>query len=218
MLATAFGLANAGQVFANLPHATAEEQLDARHMNTALWQATWGYFLLQMLGVGAAGESPLTDDDIAWAREHFIDYVRAERPAAGAAHRQAALRRSAGDLARRLEATSRPGRRQTRDVALRDLLIRLRDLWRRNFAEVPRLGRSPDSTTERGFDKDLAEVLSMDGLSSDYSIRDLIGRHYLEHLVGVLERRFLSGCLGTPPSRSRRRSRSRPRKRSRPTT
>ena len=28
------------------------EQLDARHMNTALWQATWGYFLLQMLGVG----------------------------------------------------------------------------------------------------------------------------------------------------------------------
>ena len=53
VLTTAFGLANAGQVFANLPHATAKEQLDARHMNTALWQATWGYFLLQMLGVGA---------------------------------------------------------------------------------------------------------------------------------------------------------------------
>ena len=52
VLTTAFGLANAGQVFANLPNATAKEQLDARHMNTALWQATWGYFLLQMLGVG----------------------------------------------------------------------------------------------------------------------------------------------------------------------
>ena len=51
VLTTAFGLANAGQVFANLPNATAKEQLDARHMNTALWQATWGYFLLQMLGV-----------------------------------------------------------------------------------------------------------------------------------------------------------------------
>ena len=51
VLTTAFGLANAGQVFANLPEATAKEQLDARHMNTALWQATWGYFLLQMIGV-----------------------------------------------------------------------------------------------------------------------------------------------------------------------
>ena len=49
-------------------------------MNTSLWQATWGYFLLQMLGVGQAGESPLTDDDIAWARRHFIDYVRANGP------------------------------------------------------------------------------------------------------------------------------------------
>ena len=31
-----------------------------------------------------------------------------------------------------------------RDVALRDFLIRLRDIWRRNFPEVPRLGRSED--------------------------------------------------------------------------
>ena len=49
-------------------------------MNTALWQTTWGYFLLQMLGVGAANENPLTDDDITWARGHFIDYVRATGP------------------------------------------------------------------------------------------------------------------------------------------
>ena len=80
VLTTALGLANAGPVFANLPNATAKEQLDARHMNTALWQATWGYFLLQMLGVGGTSESPLTDDDIAWARSHFIDYVRASGP------------------------------------------------------------------------------------------------------------------------------------------
>ncbi|MGZ9174980.1 MAG: hypothetical protein ACXW52_25600, partial [Candidatus Binatia bacterium] len=31
-------------------------------------------------------------------------------------------------------------------------------------------------------DKDLAEVLSMDGQSSSYSMRNLMGRHYLEHL------------------------------------
>ena len=77
VLTTAFGLAQAGPVFANLPNATATEQLGARHMNTALWQATGGYFLLQMLGVGGTNESPLSDDDIAWVRRHFIDYVRA---------------------------------------------------------------------------------------------------------------------------------------------
>jgi len=77
LLTAAFGLTNAEPVFGNLSNATAREQLDARSMNVALWPATWGYFLLQMLGVGETSESPLTDDDIAWARRHFIDYVRA---------------------------------------------------------------------------------------------------------------------------------------------
>ena len=49
-------------------------------MNTALWQATWGYFLFQMLGADATSERPLKDEDIAWARSHFIDYVRAGGP------------------------------------------------------------------------------------------------------------------------------------------
>ena len=31
-------------------------------------------------GGGEASESPLTDDDIAWARSHFIEYVRAGGP------------------------------------------------------------------------------------------------------------------------------------------
>ena len=177
MLTTAFGLANAGQVFANLPNATAKEQLDGRQMNTALWQATWGYFLLQMLGVGATSESPLTDDDIAWARSHFIDYVRASGPLP-------ALRigkQPYGILpVTSLNAWQPPAGQQnqsTREVALRDFLIRLRDLWRRNFPEVPRLGRTEDLDQEKGIDKDLAEVLSMDGLSSSYSMRNLMGRH-----------------------------------------
>jgi hypothetical protein len=182
VLATAFGLANAAQVFGNLANATAKEQLDGRHMNTALWQATWGYFLLQMLGVGAAGESPLSDDDIAWARNHFIDYVRASGPLP-------ALRigrQPYGILpVTSLNAWQPPAGQENqsaRDVALRDFLIRLRDLWRRDFPEVPRLGRSDDLDQEKGIDKDLAEVLSMDGQSSSYSMRNLMGRHYLEHL------------------------------------
>ena len=150
VLTTALGLANAGPVFANLPNATAKEQLDARHMNTALWQATWGYFLLQMLGVGATNESPLTDDDIAWVRSHFIDYVRASGPLP-------ALRvgkQPYGILpVTSLNAWKAPADQQSqsaRDVALRDFLIRLRDLWRRNFPEVPRLGRTRGYRSGKG--------------------------------------------------------------------
>ena len=83
-----------------------------------------------------------------------------------------------------------------RDVALRDFLIRLRDLWRRNYPEVPRLGRSEDFDQEKGIDKDLAEVLSMDGLSSSYSMRNLMGRHYLEHLWVFLSAEFFLDVWG----------------------
>jgi len=57
-----------------------------------------------------------------------------------------------------------------RDVTLRDFLIRLRDVWRRNFRKsAPRPKRRYRSG--KGIDQDLAEVLSMDGQSSSYSMR-----------------------------------------------
>jgi hypothetical protein len=191
VLTTAFGLANAGQVFANLPNAMAKEQLDARQMNTVLWQATWGYFLLQMLGVGGTNESPLSDDDIAWARSHFIDYVRASGPLPAVR----IGKQPYGILpVTSLNAWKLPTGQESqskRDVALRDFLIRLRDIWRRNYPEIPRLGRSDD------VDKDLAEVLSMEGLSSSYAIRNLMGRHYLEHLWVFLSAEFFLGLSMT---------------------
>ena len=56
---------------------TAKEQLDARQMNTALWAATWGYYLSNIFG---REENNLTEDDLSWARAHFINYVRAAGP------------------------------------------------------------------------------------------------------------------------------------------
>jgi hypothetical protein len=182
VLTTALGLVNAGPVFGNLSNATAKEPLDAQQMNTALWQATWGYFLLQMLGVGAANESPLTDDDIAWIRNHFIDYVRANGPLPALRIGRQPYGILPVTSLNAWKSQSRQESQSVRDVALRDFLLRLRDLWRRNIPEVPRLGRSEELDQEKGIDKDLVEVLSMDGLSSSYSIRQLIGRHYLEHL------------------------------------
>ena len=65
---------------------------------------------------------------------------------------------------------------------MRDFLINVRRIWRGNFPDVPRLGRSDDVDQVKGIDKDLEEVLSMDGLSSGYAVRNVMGRHYLEHL------------------------------------
>ena len=200
VLASALGLSGVGPVFTNLPNAAFKEQLDARHMNTALWQATWGYFLLQMLGVGATSESPLTDDDIAWARSHFIDHVRAGGPLPAVR----IGKQPYGILpVTSLDAWKPPAGREgdfRRELALRDLLIRLRDLWRRNTAEIPRLGRSETDAPGLGrmvdVDKDLAEVLSMEGLSSNYSIRNLMGRHYLEHLLVFLSADYLADAWG----------------------
>jgi hypothetical protein len=185
ILTTALGLSQAEPVFSNLPNATATELLDARHMNTALWQATWGYFLLQMLGVGGTNESPFSevsiDDDIAWARRHFIDYVRAGGPLPAVR----VGKQPYGVLpVTSLTAWKPPAGQQsqyTRDMALQTFLLSLRDLWRRHYLNIPRLGRN-----DGGIAKDLAEVLSMDGLSANYSIRHLLGRHYLEHLFVFL--------------------------------
>lgn len=189
LLIHAFGLTKADHVFDNVPHGSAREQFDARQMNTALWQATWGYFLLQMLGADGTGDSPLKDEDIAWARNHFIDFVRAGGPLP-------ALRigkQPYGVLPVTSLSAWKPRVGQEnefkRDILLQDLLNRLRDIWRRNFKDVPRLGRSED-VDGRGLVTDLAEVLSMDALSSSYSIRQLLGRHYLDNLLVFLSADF----------------------------
>src|SRR5262249_61382434 len=61
-------------------NAAAQEQGDWGHMNGARWPATMGYFLLQMMGVRNESATPLGVDDLRWARQHFIDYVRASGP------------------------------------------------------------------------------------------------------------------------------------------
>jgi hypothetical protein len=178
VLTAALGLQRKGEpVFAHVAQADAKEQLDARHMNTALWPSTWGYFLSQMLGVG---ESPLQDADVDWARNHFIRHVRALGPLP-------ALRIGKQPYGL-LPVTSlnvwtpKKGEeaQHAQDASLRVFLMRLRDIWRQSIVEVPRVNRSDDS------DRDVAEVLSMDGLSAGYSMRSVLGRHYTQHLHAFL--------------------------------
>ncbi|HKQ51911.1 MAG TPA: hypothetical protein VJT74_06045, partial [Pyrinomonadaceae bacterium] len=143
VLATALGLRDAdGQVFANLANAAAAEQLNARHMNRALWPATWGYFLRQMMSASSVGATTLTPDDSAWARRHFIDYVRA----AGPLPALRVGRQPYGVLPVTSLNSWKPkaGQEQehARDLALRDFLLTLRELWRGNLSQVPRVGHT----------------------------------------------------------------------------
>jgi len=180
VLATALGLRDENALtLANFANASATEQLDARHMNRALWPSTWGYFLTQMMGVGGTGSTTLMPADWNWAKEHFVAYVRAAGPLP-------ALRvgkQPYGILPVTSLNAWRPkaGQEQqyTHDVALRDFLLKLRELWRRNLNEVPRVGRS---TNPANPDKDFADIFSMDALSCSYGVRHLMGREYLKNL------------------------------------
>jgi len=160
--------------FANIPNATETEQLDARHMNRALWPASWGYFLTQMIG------SPLTPDDIKWARQHFIDYVRAAGPLPTlriGKQPYGVLPVTSLDL---WKPKTGEGAQPGRDVALNDFLKKMREAWRVNVQHVPRIGKTADP------DQDFKNILSMDGLSSTYAIRHLLGENYLVELWPAL--------------------------------
>lgn len=181
VLTTALGLRNGNALtFANIGNSTAREQLDARHMNRALWSATWGYFLTQMMSSSTVSGTTLSVDDSTWVRGHFIDYVRAAGPLP-------ALRVGKQPYGI-LPATSlnfwkpKTGQEQqyARDIALKDFLIKLRELWRRNLSQVPRVGRGENP------DQDFADIFSLDGVSSGYAIRHLVGEEYLRNLWSFL--------------------------------
>ena len=80
VLARAFGF-DATVTHATSAHACGTQRSSSRstreQMATALWPATWGYYLMNLIGLEGTG---LTLEAIAWAREHFIANVRAFGP------------------------------------------------------------------------------------------------------------------------------------------
>jgi hypothetical protein len=146
-----------------------------RSMNTALWQAGWGYFLSNMIGT----EAGLTRPDLEWARRHFLDHVRSFGPLP-------AFRCGAQPYGL-LPVTSldlwQPGPdAQTQDTWLKGMLIALRDaVWRPAAATVARIGNRR-SDPNPAPDADLADVMRTDAVSSAYRVRNVFGRHFLQHL------------------------------------
>ena len=75
------------ELLARTGNADAREQQEARDMNRALWPSTWGYYLEQMMGLGDFnGQQPGAfpeaeiDANLEYARQHFLDHVRAGGP------------------------------------------------------------------------------------------------------------------------------------------
>src|SRR4051794_40899605 len=154
------------------------EQTDAKQMATALWPATWGYYLMNLIGLEGTG---LTLDAIAWAREHFIANVRAFGPlptlrVGRQPYGVLPVTPLGGDPVKIADA---------RERWLATTLKVLSDrLWHPRVPDVARVGRSDDPA------QDLAAVLKSDAVASSYRLRYLFGPRYIDHL-----RRFIGEDL-----------------------
>jgi hypothetical protein len=182
VLAEALGLAKeSAGILTDFKNADEKEQLDALHMNRALWPATWGYYLRQLIGIGSNSFTTLALPDVEWAREHFIAHVRAFGPLPS-------LRigkQPYGILPVTSLGPWKPSAVETQPakvVGFQSFLISLRDIWRSRLPWAPTISSistaDPDLTTEESF----KEVLSLDGISSNYSTHHLFGPRYLRAL------------------------------------
>jgi len=180
LTARALGLdaAQAEASFGRIAGAQDQEQAAAAAMQTALWPATWGYFLSQMVGF----DGSLTLDACDWARAHAIAHLRPGGPLpALRCGRQpygllpvSALDLWTPTLEQAQLADDFDG---ARGAVLRGLLRSLRDgIWRPATSKLPRIGLGADPNA------DLADVLRRDALSSSVLVRKAMGRHYLQHL------------------------------------
>jgi hypothetical protein len=153
-LASALGLE--GETFAHAGHADERGGSDAQQMATALWPATWGYALEQLLG-------SVPDAALGEARAHFIAHVRARGPLAGLR-----LGRQPYGL---LPATSlqRWALLDPADVdaALPPILRALVPVWRAAATSVPRV------TADAAIDQVLSGALTMSPVSVRYAARNV---------------------------------------------
>jgi hypothetical protein len=172
LLSAAFDFNSDHQTLAHLANARVKEHSDARHMNRALWAATMGYFLNQMMG-----DSPLKPTDLDWARKHFTDYVRAAGPLPAIR----VGRQPYGILPVTSLNLWKPdsGADQAREMAFKSFLLRAWTVWGSRLPDTPRVRRTSNP------EQDFTEILSMDGLSSNYTIRHLMGREYLRMMINL---------------------------------
>ena len=158
--------------------ASLDHDRDLRSMNTALWQVGWGYFLTNMIG----SQTGLSPASVAWARSHFLNFVRSGGPFPGL--------RCGSQPYGVLPVTSldlwAPGANEPvapEETRLKTLLQDLREkVWRPVVNTVSRVGLRTDPADP---DADLADVMRIDGTSHAGLARRVLGRHYLSHMYAI---------------------------------
>ncbi len=173
LLADACGLdpERAGSTLGHLQGAERHDRDLADAMTTALWPATWGYYLTQMVGLGTGG---LTPEDCDWGRDHARRFVvpAGPLPAVRCASQPYGIL-PVTSLNRWLPATADDARLDR----VRRILVGLRDhAWRPAQEGVARVGRSDDASL------DVVDVLRTDGAPAQFHTRRMMGPHLLRHL------------------------------------
>lgn len=148
-------LGAAPDLIGRLDHASEACSEDERAMLTALWPATGGYFLEQMLA------STFDAAAVGSARRHTIDHVRSAGPLP--------LLRAGAQPYGILPVSSldRWTARDGEDAFVR-VLRALRDRWTGAIPHVPRIDRSAESTDPA---RTILDVLGEDAHSSSYAAR-----------------------------------------------
>ena len=144
-----------GQVLAGLEGAARTDDLDARHLQTALWPVTGGYYLDQIMAAPEGQAATFSPQQLEQSRRHFVDYVRHLGPLPTLrAGRQPYGLLPAVSLELFAEATGR-GR-------FAETLRFLRGIWRDALIQVPHLQGGQDA---------LVEILRMEPSSVGYRLR-----------------------------------------------
>jgi hypothetical protein len=161
-LARALGIAP--DALAHVRGADGDQDEQARAMNAAMWPATWGYYLRQLV----TGAVPTPDTIIPAAADHFKDHVRAR----GHFPILRIGRQPYGVLPVCWSARWKSLEGRALDAPLASLLARLRTTWENSDANVPRLPGATDSEAA------LAGILGMSPTSVSYVARNVIGPEY----------------------------------------
>lgn len=171
---TARALGTSSDVFTHIWHADDQEQKNAQSMNTALWSATGGYYLEQMMA-DPVEKRPLAFETIRQVRQHFVQYVRARGPLP-------ALRvgdQPYGLLPITLIDRLAPEESEI-DLQILNIIKPLRNEWHRSVQAVPYIGQAADPDSDPN--EILIDILGMDGTSCNYYARSLVGGEYVETL------------------------------------